>query len=105
MRVRQPASVLSVGSGVAAQALTMNEQVEDCFGDAPAWLLHEKHGVWGWGCISEGTDGPMHIVMPFPIPLALEKAGIRELGLERRVLPPLRPGIPEVCGTRAQQSQ
>ena len=47
VRVRQPGSVLSVGSRVTAQALAVNEQVEDCFGDAPAWVLHEKRGVWG----------------------------------------------------------
>lgn len=44
----------------------------------------------------------MHIVMPSPIPLALEKAGIRELDLQRSVAP-LKSSIPEDCETRAQQ--
>lgn len=41
VRVKQPGAVLSVGSGVTAQALAMNERAEDCFGDSPACPLHE----------------------------------------------------------------
>lgn len=36
LRARQPGAGLSLGSGVTAQLLTMNEQSEDCFSDASA---------------------------------------------------------------------